>query len=179
MTSPEASRPDADKTCESGASHLVKIETPEEMTWLAGVYDLDSQYWCGANGLKEESKTWMDGTPITFEGGFGDHDYTYDDESGCYRIVPAGVITDAEPNTWHDSPCNRKYGYICEYEGKKIAEKIALPIYKLLKWAHICIYPSPSPSLKWSSIRICYIVLHVLIWIEIPPSFKLHLCYTM
>ncbi|PIK37746.1 putative C-type lectin domain family 4 member F-like [Apostichopus japonicus] len=116
VTSPEASRPDADKTCESEASHLVKIETPEEMTWLAGVYDLDSQYWCGANGLKEESKTWMDGTPVTFEGGFGDHDYTYDDESGCYRIVPAGVITDAEPNTWHDSPCNRKYGYICEYE---------------------------------------------------------------
>lgn len=116
VTSPKASRPDASQECNSVGSHLTKIETKEESDFLSTVYDSDSQYWCGVNGRINENKTWMDGSPVTFMG-FGDHEFTFDDNSGCYRIVPGGIIEGAEPNTWHDSPCSRSYGYICEYQG--------------------------------------------------------------
>lgn len=115
-------RPDAQSYCEKVSSHLVFIETENEADFLAGIYNTSSQYWIGITGLPDDPKTWMDGTNASYNA-FGSHNYTFDEKTGCYRLAPN--VSYFEPNTWHDAPCDRDYGYICEFEG----ETFHIPIH--------------------------------------------------
>ncbi|XP_071822971.1 uncharacterized protein [Apostichopus japonicus] len=99
--------------CESNSSHLVFIESEAEQIYLHQTYDSSYQYWLGANGLEDEIQTWDDGSVMEYKH-FGTHNYTFDDDTGCYRI--AADVGLGEYDVWYDAPCRRKYSYICEFE---------------------------------------------------------------
>ncbi|KAJ8020107.1 hypothetical protein HOLleu_41960 [Holothuria leucospilota] len=121
VSSQDTSQPDAVTNCKEMSSHLVFIETETEKDFLSEIYDKDSQYWLGISGLPEEDKTWMDGSPVIYSA-FRDHEYTFDDRSGCYRIVPRRHKF--QPDRWQDAPCNKKYGFICEYEEPMCSKEV-------------------------------------------------------
>lgn len=116
-------RYESNALCEAKSSHLVYINSVQEKDFLAGIYNRNFVYWIGANGLEYESKTWDDGTMIDFDF-FGEVSYTWNDDSGCYRIIPNsdGVAADDE---WHDWGCSVECGFICEYELGKYSDNTA------------------------------------------------------
>ena len=104
----------ARQKCEAHTGyHLVFIESEEEKNFLAGTYDRSYEYWLGVTGRVSETKIWDDGTQLTYSN-FGNSPFTFNDDSGCYRIVPfSGYGYDV----WDDWSCSTLFGYICEYEG--------------------------------------------------------------
>lgn len=113
VTLPLLDRRSSQAVCESLSSHLVFIESESERRYFNQTYDRSLQYWLGANGLHNETLSWDDRSSISYNR-FGRHNYTFDDMSGCYRIVAdAG---NGENDVWFDAPCSRNYSYICEYE---------------------------------------------------------------
>lgn len=120
VTKPQLSRPNSQEVCESRSSHLLFIESESEKDYLSKTYNRSYQYWLGANGVQNGTFTWDDGSVMAYHS-FTDHGFTFDDETGCYRI--AVDIGQGEYDVWYDSPCGRKYSYICEYELGKFYDR--------------------------------------------------------
>ncbi|XP_071823199.1 layilin-like [Apostichopus japonicus] len=104
---------DARLKCESSSSHLVFIESPEEVEYLARIYVAYTFYWIGLNGLEFDIMTWDDGSTVQYFN-FVDWTEPFGDDSGCYKIAPPGYGVPS--NTWHDHDCRDNLGYICETE---------------------------------------------------------------
>ena len=105
---------DAKKECEGRQSHLVKIDSSAENSWLGSEFlntgINDYALWIGANDLIQEGKwTWI-----------SDHStigYSYwhtGQPSNTWGVEDCGQLFKQDSHTWNDAPCSHRCGYICE-----------------------------------------------------------------
>ena len=106
----------ANKTCESLNSHLVKIESLEENNFIVQLVntsfpDLPDRIWIGTRDFSQKPYSWTDGTNIIFSRWSGGEPNNR--AKGCGAMY----ISDSErpdPGFWMDYYNGGRYRFVCE-----------------------------------------------------------------
>ncbi|KAJ8041528.1 Macrophage mannose receptor 1 [Holothuria leucospilota] len=106
-----ATRLDARTDCERDSSHLVFIESKDENDFLAEKTRGSVPYWIGLFSPKRHIFWDNNVSEMTFANLDLGRRGTFNDHSGCFQMSASGE------RHWLDKPCEKKDGFICEYEG--------------------------------------------------------------
>ncbi|KAJ8041520.1 Macrophage mannose receptor 1 [Holothuria leucospilota] len=104
-----ATRSEARSACKADSSHLVFIETEDENDFLVREATSGIEYWIGIH--QRPNLFWDNGNQVAFANIDPDNSHTFAYNTGCYRM------SNTDENYWLEGYCDRKFGYICEYEG--------------------------------------------------------------
>ncbi|KAF7663148.1 hypothetical protein LDENG_00216970 [Lucifuga dentata] len=98
--------------CQNKGADLVIINSPEEMTFINGLYGSDKEVWIGLTdeGVEGQWK-WVDGTPMTTA-------YWGKDQPNSYNGRDQDCVEFWHHSTgqgnWNDENCNLQQHWICE-----------------------------------------------------------------
>ncbi|XP_069136198.1 lactose-binding lectin l-2-like isoform X2 [Argopecten irradians] len=99
---------DAQDECIKHGSNLVKIETPEENSWLKNNQFIQGNPWIGAYTVTRVVWIWVsDNSTVTYNDWAAWEPNDSGGEEDCVHIHSGG---------WNDLPCTSTVSHICEKE---------------------------------------------------------------
>lgn len=115
----------ANDDCRNISSHLVKVDSEEENTFLLRTFlqipkgEVNREAWIGLTDKLEEGEfVWTDGTPAEYTNWADEQPNDEDNEQDCGEMANGVFWLDGPPQigVWNDFQCDENLMYICEKE---------------------------------------------------------------